>query len=177
MKMTRRKALTGFPLVSIVSLIVSNPAAAQRGIITGTVADLETAAPVADAAIQVLGREGATATTDASGEFRVSVAAGTHSIVVTRIGYETSRTDGISVEAGASVSVTIELRSRALALNQLVVTVSRREEKELDAPASISTIGPSLRDELLPPAADAPVTPMSCSYFDFYTVNHLWGEY
>ena len=138
--MTRRKALTGFPLVSIVSLIVSNPAAAQRGIITGTVADLETAAPVADAAIQVLGREGATATTDASGEFRVSVAAGTHSIVVTRIGYETSRTDGISVEAGASVSVTIELRSRALALNQLVVTVSRREEKELDAPASISTL-------------------------------------
>ena len=63
-----------------------------------------------------------------------------HSIVVTRIGYETHRTDGVTVEVGATVSVTIQLRSRALALNQLVITVSRREEKELDAPASISTL-------------------------------------
>ena len=132
-----------FPLVSnvlLLSLLIANPAAAQQGTITGTVTDLETGAPVTDAAIQVLGQEGANAATNPSGQFRISVPAGTHSIVITRIGYETSRTDGIGVEAGATTPVTIELRSRALALNQLVVTVSRREEKELDAPASISTL-------------------------------------
>ncbi len=138
--MARRKAFTGFPLFSILSLIIPNSTAAQQGTITGIVTDLEIGTPVAGAAIQILGQEGAFATTDASGEFRISVAAGTHSIIVTRIGYETSRTDRIGVEAGATVAVTIELRSRALALNQLVVTVSRREEKELDAPASISTL-------------------------------------
>ena len=138
--MTRMQLFTGFFLTTILSVPFSNPAAAQQGTITGIVTDLETGAPVADAAIQVLGQEAASAATSPSGQFRVSVPPGTHSIVVTRIGYETSRTDGVSVEAGASVPVTIQLRSHALALNQLVITVSRREEKELDAPASISTL-------------------------------------
>ena len=71
---------------------------------------------MADAAIQVLGQEAASAATSPSGNFRLSVPAGTHSIVVTRIGYETSRTDGVTIEAGATISVTIQLRSRALAL-------------------------------------------------------------
>ena len=120
--------------------VVSAPAAAQEGTITGRVTDLETGGPVADAAVQVLGMQTGAVGTSESGNFSVSVPAGTHSIVVTRIGYETSRTDGVSVAAGGSVSVDIQLRSQALVLNQLVVTVSRREEKELDAPASISTL-------------------------------------
>ena len=138
--MAGMQAFAGIFVALLLSPLAAATTAAQQGIITGTVADLETAAPVADAAIRILGQEGARASTDASGRFRVSVPAGTHSIVVTRIGYETSRTDGIAVEAGATVPVTIRLRSRALVLNQLVVTVSRREEKELDAPASISTL-------------------------------------
>ena len=138
--MTRMQLFVGLFLSTILSVPFSNPAAAQQGTITGIVTDLETGTPVAEAAIQILGQEGARAATNASGNFRVSVPAGTHSIVVTRIGYETSRTDGVTVETGASVPVTIQLRSRALVLNRLVVTVSRREEKELDAPASISTL-------------------------------------
>ena len=132
--------LNGLFIVTLLSALFPGAAATQQGTITGTVTDLETGAPVADAAVQVPGQEAVSAATGPSGEFRVSVPAGTHSIVVTRIGYETSRTDGVAVEAGATVPVTIRLRSRALALNQLVITVSRREEKELDAPASISTL-------------------------------------
>ncbi|MCY3678448.1 MAG: TonB-dependent receptor, partial [Gemmatimonadetes bacterium] len=120
--------------------VVSAPAAAQEGTITGRITDLETGDPVADAAVQVLGLEAGAVGTSESGTFSIAVPAGTHSIVVTRIGYETSRTDGVGVAAGGSVSVDIQLRSQALALNQLVVTVSRREEKELDAPASVSTL-------------------------------------
>ena len=138
--MIRMQLFAGLSLATLLSALFSNSAAAQQGIITGIVTDLKTGTPVADAAIQVLGQEAASAATSPSGNFRLSVPAGTHSIVVTRIGYETSRTDGVTIEAGATISVTIQLRSRALALNQLVVTVSRREEKELDAPASISTL-------------------------------------
>ena len=140
MRSVRRAAVLAALLVLPAAILLATPAAAQQATITGRVTDLETGSPVADAAVQVLGLEAAAATTNPDGNFSLTVPAGTHSIVVTRIGYETHRIDGISAAAGASASVTIALRSRALALNQLVVTVSRREEKELVAPASISTL-------------------------------------
>ncbi len=131
------------------------PLTAQQATISGRVTDLETGAAVIDAAVEVLGLSAGPVATSESGAFSVSVPPGTHSILVTRIGYETSRIDGVGVEAGGTVSVTIELRSRALALNQLVVTVSRREEKELDAPASISTLtGEQLSRMIAPTPAD-----------------------
>ena len=113
---------------------------AQEGAIAGRVTDMETGEPLESAAVEVLGSAAASSATDATGEFRLSVPAGTHSLLVTLIGHESSRTDGVSVEPGGTTSVAIRLRSRALVLNQLVVTVSRREEKELDAPASVSTL-------------------------------------
>ena len=149
------RTVTGLFAFTLLTSLPSPPAAAQPGTVTGTVADLETGAPVAGAAIQVLGQGGATGAADSAGEFRVSVPAGTHSIVVTRIGYETSRTDGITVAPGAVVPVTIGLRSRAFALNPLVVTASRREEKELDAPASVSTLsGEQIARMIAPTPAD-----------------------
>ena len=129
-------------ICAIVALAVLSPMQllAQEASITGRVTDLETGSPVSDAAVDVLGRQSGPVIADESGAFRVTVPAGTYSILVTRIGYETARIDGVSVEAGGTETVTVELRSRALALNPLVVTASRREEKELDAPASVSTL-------------------------------------
>ena len=124
----------------IACLLSSARLAAQEGAIAGRVTDMETGAPVASASVQVLGQGATAALTDASGEFRLAVPAGSHSLLVTLIGYESARTDGVTVEAGSTASAAIRLRSRALVLNQLVVTVSRREEKELDAPASVSTL-------------------------------------
>ena len=142
-------------LASLSSLSPPAPLGAQQATITGRVTDLESGGPVTGAAIQVLGLSAGQVATDDSGAFRVSVPPGTHSILVTRIGYETSRTDGVDVEADSTASVAIELRSRALTLNQLVVTVSRREEKELDAPASISTLtGEQLSRMIAPTPAD-----------------------
>ncbi len=120
--------------------LFASPPAAQEATISGRVTDLETGAPVTDAAVEVLGLEVAAATTNQDGAFRIPVPSGTYSIVVTRIGYETRRLDGVAARTDGAAPVTVALRSRALALNQLVVTVSRREEKELDAPASVSTL-------------------------------------
>ncbi|MDE2761642.1 MAG: TonB-dependent receptor [Gemmatimonadota bacterium] len=153
--MTGRRTFAGLLLSTVISSLPTTAAHGQTGAITGTIVDLETGSPVADAAIRVLGREDARAVTDSAGGFLLSVPAGTHSVVVTRIGYETSRTDGVAVAAGAPVPVTIRLRSGALALNPLVVTASRREEKELDAPASVSTLsGEQISRMIAPTPAD-----------------------
>lgn len=140
----RRKnvGIIGFVLALTVGLAA--PVAAQQGTLAGRVIDAETNQPLQDAQVQVLGAGDATAggvLTNQSGQFRVSLSQGTYSVVVTLVGYETTRMDGVSVLAGETSNVTISIPSRALALNPVVVTVGRgREEKALDAPASISVV-------------------------------------
>ena len=135
----RAVVLQVFTLAALAALNPLN-LGAQQATITGRATDMETGAPLSGAVVEVLGVQSDPVATNDSGTFRVTVPAGTYSIVVTLIGYETSRIDGVGVEAGGTASVGIELRSQALALNPLVVTASRREEKELDAPASVSTL-------------------------------------
>lgn len=118
------------------------PARAQQGTITGQVADAETGEPLSGAAVEALG-EGEPQGTNEAGRFTLSVAPGTHSVIVTLIGHETTRVDGIGVEAGGTTEVMISMRSQALVLNPIVVTASRRQEKALDAPASITTVSAS----------------------------------
>ena len=61
-------------------------------------------------------------------------------MIVTLIGYETTRLDRIEVDAGLTTDIEIPIRSRALMLNPIVVTASRRQEKVLDAPVSVSSV-------------------------------------
>lgn len=117
----------------------ATPLAAQQGSITGRVLDAETGAPLSGAAVAVVGQDGLQGT-NASGTFRWNLPEGTYSLVVTLIGYETGRLDGVGVTAGEATTVEISLRSRAEVLNPIVVTASRRQEKALDAPASISSV-------------------------------------
>ncbi len=114
----------------------------QRGTIAGQVLDVETGRPLSGAAVEVVGQTGLFETS-ASGRFAVDAPAGSHSVVVALIGYETTRVDGVRVTAGATTEIEIAVRSRALVLNPVVVTVSRRQEKALDAPASVSTVSSS----------------------------------
>ncbi len=119
--------------------ILSTPLQAQQGTISGQVTDAETGEPLPGAAVEALGA-GGPQPTNAEGRFTLSVGAGSHSVVVTLIGYETTRVDGVSVASGATTEVAISVRSQALLLNPIVVTASRRQEKALDAPASITTV-------------------------------------
>ena len=125
-----------FCLATLLALPVAS-AHAQQGTISGRVVDAETGEPVVGAAVELLGQAGQ-AETDAAGEFSVAVASasGAHTVVVTMLGYETARVDGVRT----TQSVEVSLRSRALVLNPVVVTASRRQEKALEAPASISVV-------------------------------------
>lgn len=124
---------------AVAAVIAPAPAQAQQGTIGGQVTDAETGAPLSGAAVEALGGGGPQPTND-DGRFTLSVGAGSHSVVVSLIGYETTRVDGVDVAAGATTDITIVLRSQALLLNPIVVTASRRQEKALDAPASITTV-------------------------------------
>jgi len=131
-----------FATVLSVALSMSfpvGPAAAQQGTISGQVTDAETGEPISAAMVEARGQGGPLGS-DEEGRFTLTVSPGTHTVVVTIIGYETTRVDGVNVAAGGTVEVNIALRSRALLLNPVVVTVSRRQEKALDAPASIATV-------------------------------------
>ena len=129
-------------LVAAAVIIPPAPVQAQQGTITGQVTDAETGEPLAGAAVEALGQGGPQGTND-SGRFSLSVPPGTYSVVVTFIGHETTRVDGIGVGAGETTELTISMRSQALLLNPVVITASRRQEKALDAPASITTVSAS----------------------------------
>ena len=119
-------------------ILSSGPVAAQQGTLSARVTDAEEGTPVSDATIEVVGRM--LGATGADGEYSTGVPPGTYSVIVTLIGYETTRLDGIRVDASSTTAVEIPIRSRALILNPIVVTASRRQEKALDAPASVSSV-------------------------------------
>lgn len=121
------------------AVLGSTPLQAQQGTISGQVTDAETGEPLSGAAVEALG-EGGPQPTNNEGRFTLSVAAGSHSVVVSLVGYETTRVDGVDVAGGSTTEVTISVRSQALLLNPIVVTASRRQEKALEAPASITTV-------------------------------------
>jgi len=108
----------------------------------GQVTDENTGQPLAQAQIQVVGGgSSGGALTDAQGNFTLSVASGSYSIVSVLIGYETARIDGISVGAGATEEVSVEMVSTALSLAPVSVTVSRGQEPStLAAPAHVSVV-------------------------------------
>ena len=119
-------------------ILFSAPLSAQQGTLSGRVTDAEAGTPVSGATIEIVGQM--LGATGADGDFSASVPAGSYSVIVTLIGYETTRLDGIAVDAGSTTEIEISIRSRALILNPVVVTASRRQEKALDAPASVATV-------------------------------------
>lgn len=130
---------TTFLFLVAAVLTATAPAAAQDGTIAGRVVDQETGQPLGTAQIQVLGTDlGVLAGSD--GTFRISVPAGSYSLVSTLVGYSQFRVDGVSVQAGATTEVELAMTSTAFELNPVVVTASRRQEKALQSPSNITIV-------------------------------------
>lgn len=139
---------------ALASLVLASGVAAQQGTVTGRVTDAETGRPVADVSVQVVG--GAQVGSDAAGRFSLTLAPGTYSFVFERIGYETKRMNGVSVHAGQTTTLAVDLATQAFSLGGMTVSVTSRgrEEKALDAPASVSVVNADLIQER---AATTPV--------------------
>jgi TonB-linked SusC/RagA family outer membrane protein len=111
--------LPGLPRVAMLS--AATMLVESTGTIRGRVVDSGTRTPVSNAQVSIVGTTISTLT-DAEGRFLfTSVAAGTVTLSVSRIGYgATQRT--VTVETDESVVVNFELTSHALALDEIVVT-------------------------------------------------------
>ena len=122
--------------------------AAQQGAVTGTVRPAEgamglQAGAVGLATVQVTahrpdGSEAAGALTNEQGAYRLSLPAGTYTVVFSVPGWETHRAPGTVVTAGEATLLNVMLRQVAFDLNPLTVSASRGVvEKAIEAPAAV----------------------------------------
>ncbi|HCR17237.1 MAG TPA: hypothetical protein DIU35_07115, partial [Candidatus Latescibacteria bacterium] len=135
-------------LIITVFLLFLGPVAGQevtpiQGMILGIVTDLS-GDPLPGANVVLKGAilsDPRGMTTDLDGRYRFeNLPDGTYQVAVSYIGYKTSIGEEISVAEGQAIELNVVLRSGAIFQGQMVVSASRRREKALDAPASVSIV-------------------------------------
>lgn len=125
-------------------LLVPAAARAQTGAITGQVTDGATGRPISAARVEATVAGGQTVSrglTDETGTYRIpNLAGGTYSVFVARLGYQAQRIAGVAVAGGGTARSDVALRPAPTQLSEVVTTASRRTEKVLDAPATVSVV-------------------------------------
>lgn len=132
-------------LLALAVLASPAVASAQAGSIVGRLTESGTGRPVTEAAVEA-GLTGgpivSRTRTNENGEFRlVNLLAGTYNVTGRRPGYQAQRAEGIVVGTGAVVTVNIEMPAQPTVLGEVTTTASFRQEKVLDAPASVTVVG------------------------------------
>lgn len=128
----------------LVAALVARPVLAQTGSIAGKVTDAANNEPIV--AARVVAQTGAdravaAATTREDGTYRLTnLPAGTYAVVITRIGFQLKRTDNVQVSSGGTATVDVQMTEIVTELNPVVTSASRKEEKALDAPASVAVV-------------------------------------
>jgi len=141
----------GFLWLAVLALCVSmaafpDTAHAQPTGIEGTVLDASDGSALigANVAVRAAGTDelaGGTAT-NPDGRFTVTgLDPGDYLVEVRFVGYQAEQRE-VTVERGSLTRLTIEMDFQTASLEQVVVSASRRQEKILDAPASISVLEP-----------------------------------
>lgn len=136
---------------ALLSLLLVQHLTAQNGTLTGVVRSAESGAPLIAAVVQVSSDTGgrvATSLTNQSGRFQISnVAAGTYTVTASVTGYGTGRLENFQIASGQAATANFDLETRAIDLDPIVVSASRREERALDAPARVEVVGPQIIEE------------------------------
>lgn len=129
-------------LLALLFFALSPTVWAQNARLSGTVTDASDGNPLPGANVVLLQNEVMTtgAATDIDGKFTISgLAPGTYAVRVRFIGYQESNLS-VTLATGEARTLDVALSQAGFELNTVVITASRREEKALDAPASISVL-------------------------------------
>ncbi|MBL0280279.1 MAG: TonB-dependent receptor [Bacteroidetes bacterium] len=139
-----------FTLITIFTICASLQLEAQTRTVTGVVLDGGNNQPIPGAS--VIAKEDPTTgkATDLDGKFSLSVGDNVTTLVISSLGFTTQE-----VAIGTQSNITVKMVTADYNLDAIVVSASRRQEKILDAPASITLISP---EQLKNTAA---VTPMA----------------
>ena len=139
MKLVKR--ISGLCVLVMLGALLLVPAVwaqATTGSIYGTVTDADDGLPLSGANVFVAGTaQGAAA--DVDGNYRIDdLAAGAYTIIFSFTGYQNQEVE-VTVSAGAEQEINVSL-SAGIELDPIQVTAGRRQEKALDAPASIDVL-------------------------------------
>ena len=129
-------------LVTLLSVLAVPTAWAQSASLSGTVVDAGDNGPLAGANVVLLQGDALVtgAATDVDGRYSITdVAPGTYTLRARFVGYQEHEAE-LTLAPGETRTLDIALSQGGIELNTVVVTASRRAEKVLDAPASISVI-------------------------------------
>ena len=112
----------------------------------GTITDAQDGSPLAGANIRLLEPDGTPTPTGAAagvnGEYEISdIEPGSYVVEVRFIGFQSAERP-VTLDAGETETLDVALQMEAASLETVVVSASRRQEKVLDAPASISVLEP-----------------------------------
>ncbi|MFQ5641302.1 MAG: TonB-dependent receptor domain-containing protein, partial [bacterium] len=142
--MTKLTRMTGYFIFFMACCLAFSVKTAngQTATLKGIVKDAETnqALPGANVLVTYNGLTTGSATS-LSGSFKVSkLPKGRYTITITYIGYEEKIINDLNIEVGETRELEISLIPTDIRVNPVTVTASRRPEKLLDAPASISVV-------------------------------------
>ncbi|HYW51846.1 MAG TPA: TonB-dependent receptor, partial [Gemmatimonadaceae bacterium] len=127
----------------LASFALAVTAVAQNGSLTGRVTSRDNGRFLTGARVTVSegARTVATGTSGEAGQYVITnIGAGTYIVTVSRIGYQLQRFPGTVVRAGQPTTVNVAMDEIPTQLNAVVTTASRRPEKALDAPATLSVV-------------------------------------
>jgi len=127
-------------IMMLLSILFSITSFAQMGSISGVVVDATTQEPLTGTNIVVRGTNTGIST-DENGNFSLkNLEAKVYIIDVLYIGYE-SASQEVVVTEGANVTVNFSLNQSSSAMDEVVLSASRRPQKVTRAPATVSIIG------------------------------------
>ncbi|HYH80332.1 MAG TPA: TonB-dependent receptor [Longimicrobium sp.] len=125
-------------LFLLATCLLPAAAQAQTGTVAGTVTDAANGQTVSGAMVRLSGRSGTT--TGPDGSYRLQVPAGSHELVVSALGFATTRMR-IAVGAGAAVTQNVALAQQAQALEGVVAVGTRRPGRtSTDAPVPVDVL-------------------------------------
>lgn len=134
----------GLGIGAVLASLFVAPAAAQTGTITGRLTGADTGRPLVGALVEAVADGGAVSGSGLSnqdGVYRITnLPAGTYTVRVSAVGYGSQDVQTVQVTAGGTSRVDATVDPRAIPLDQLVITGSRKPEKALDSPARVEVI-------------------------------------
>lgn len=143
---SKRRTFVFLVAVLLLSLPTGTATAQETATLTGTVVNAQNESTLTGANVAL--REPGTpevvrgAATGTDGTFRFAkIPPGEYVLEVRFVGYQAQQRT-LALEAGESRNVTVALPVSTSSLETIVVSASRRQEKVLDAPASISVLQP-----------------------------------
>lgn len=125
-------------------LLYALPAIGQPGSVRGRATEAGTVDPVPTAVVVLTSQESGRSQggyTDERGNYLIeNIPSGRYTMSVSQVGYRKLVREGISIAAGQTLTLDVELEPQQIIIDGVVVTASRGSQKVLEAPASVSVV-------------------------------------